>query len=75
MSLESLVIPSGMFPESIFVLRSIYARSEKAEKYNSWSVPFKPALVRLSLSTLPLMLQESPTQLQGLILGMELVAF
>ena len=47
------------------MLRSTNERFGSDEKESSWSVPFKPELVKFNLITLPAWLQETPNQLHG----------
>ena len=47
------------------MLRSTNERFGSDEKESSWSVPFKPELVKFNLITLPAWLQEMPNQLHG----------
>ena len=51
---------------SSFLLRSTNESFGSDENENSWSVPFKPELVRFNLITLPAWLHEMPTQLHGM---------
>ena len=51
-SLDKLLISVEVVPKSLFILRSTNVKLGRDENENSWSIHFKPELVRFNLITL-----------------------